>query len=104
MTLEEAKRKNDEVFYKWLLYGRPEAFSELNDSNRDLIRAYIEENPNAVGYKLFEGIVELKNNPLYNFCCDYIFDGSLAEKVTSTKAIDIDDMVNEKSSLCIVWS
>ena len=104
MTLEEAKRKNDEIFYKWLVYGRPEAFAELNDSNRDLIRAYLEENPNAVGYRLFEGIVELKNNPLHNFFCDYIFSRSLTEKVTSTKPIDIDDVLNEKNSLCIIWS
>ena len=104
MTLEEAKRKNDEIFYKWLVYGRPEAFSELNDSNRDLIRAYLEENPDAVGYRLFEGIVELKSNPLHNFFCDYIFSRSLTEKVTSTKPIDIDDVLNEKNSLCIIWS
>lgn len=104
MTLEEAKKKNYEAYHKWRMYGRPEAFTEMNDSNRDLIRAYIEENPNAVGYKLFEGIVELKNNPLYNFCCDYIFDGSLAEKVKNTKPINIGDVLNEKNSFCIVWS
>ena len=104
MTLEEAKRKNDEIFYKWLVHGRPEAFTEMNDSNRELIRAYLEENPNGVGYKLFEGIVEIKNNPLHNFCCDYIFDRSLAEKVKSIKPINLDEALNEKNSFCIVWS
>lgn len=104
MTVEAAKKKNDEIFYKWLVHGRPEAFSELNDSNRELILAYLEENPNAVGYRLFEGIVELKNNPLYNFCCDYIFDRSLTEKVKSIKPMNIDEVLNEKNSLCIVWS
>ena len=104
MTFEEAKKKNDEAYLKWLMLGRPEAFSELNDSNRDLILSYLEENPNAVGYRLFEGIVELKNKALYNFCCDYLFDRSLAEKVKTIKPINIGEVLNEKNSLCIIWS
>lgn len=106
MTLEEAKRKNDEIFYKWLVYGRPEAFTELNDSNRDLIRAYLEENPNAVGYRFSEGIVELRNNPLYNFCCDIILDRSLAEKIKTMKPTDFIGKVllNQKDTISIVWS
>lgn len=106
MSFKEAKEQNDKIYCKWATCGKPEAFDELNDSNRNLIRAYLEENPNAVGYKFNGGIVELKDNPLHNFCCDIIFDRSLVKELEKNKINPRNAMrvLNEKNSYCIVWS
>lgn len=106
MTFEEATRKNNAAYRKWHMYGHPEAFTEMNDSNRDLIRAYLEEHPNTVGYKFSEGIIELRNSPLYNFCCDIIIDRSLAENIkdmTPTEFIS-KVLLNQTDTISIVWS
>lgn len=104
ITFAAAKNENDTIYCKWLRLGRPEAFSELNDSNRRVIRAYMDEHPDAVGYKFYEGLIELKDNPLYNFCCDYIFDRRLAETVLKTDPLKITDVLTTSNSCCLAWS
>lgn len=75
-TFQEVKEENDSIYYKWSVYNMPEAFDELNDSNRRLIEAYRKEYPLAKGYKAHKGVVDLKESPLYNFCCDILFNAS----------------------------
>ena len=73
-NLQEAITHNNAAYAKWIAYGKPEAFTELNDSNRELIRAYLQDHPSARGYKYYYGVIDLQSNPLNNFCCDYVFD------------------------------
>lgn len=105
MTIKEAKEKNYEAYYNWTASGKPEAFEEMNDSNRDVIRAYLKEKPNTVGYKFYDSsIVDLKTDPLYNFCCDYLIDKELAEQIKNMKLTQAIAMLNEKNSYCLIWS
>lgn len=106
MTLKEAIQNNIGAYVNWNKNGRHEADNELNDSNRELIRAYQKEYPNAKGYKLNDGIVDL-DGELYNFCCDYIFDGSkkivdaLNKESEEYKKFDI---LEKFDAICLVWS
>lgn len=127
MTNNEAKQNNLIVFNNWRAYGRPEAYNELNNSNRELIKAYAEEFPEAMALKIniyteedkrsggIFKINEAKN--LYNFCCDYIFDGSAenyavvkeaAEKWRTHKKIDdlheLETALEAANGVCIIWS
>ena len=47
MTLSEAITRNNIAYAEWRAYGQHEADDILNDSNRELIRAYQQEYPNA---------------------------------------------------------
>ena len=78
MTYTEVREHNKAAFAAHWRNGRPEADDTLNESNRELIKAYAEEFPEAICLKLG---YELKffrpaEEPLYNFCCNYIFDGA----------------------------
>ena len=76
MKLTEAKSVNNLAYIRWIESGMHEAYDELNDSNRELIRAYVAEYPKAKGYKAWQGIIDININELYNFCIDVVFDGS----------------------------
>ena len=47
MTLSEAITRNHIAYAKWRAYGQHEADGILNDSNRELIRAYQQEYPKS---------------------------------------------------------
>lgn len=118
MTLKQVKEKSNQVYLQWLVAGMPEAYEEFNDSNREIIKAYISEFPDAIGYKFNEGFVEVKSDKtLYNFCCDYIFDGNFMnmsrvqkmheQYAKSGKVEDLQKLqtVLEKANgICLIWS
>lgn len=80
MTLKEAKAANVKIFREWRAWGVPEAYSKLNDSNRDVINAFIDKYPNAMCIKFGkENVSEYlftasEDKHHYNFCCDVIFN------------------------------
>lgn len=91
MTYTEARENNKTAWAAHWRNGRPEADDRLNDSNREFIKAYAEEFPEAICLKLG---YELKffrpaDDPLYNFCCNYIFDGA-AENTEEIKRLAAD--------------
>lgn len=106
MTLSEAITRNNIAYAKWRAYGQREADNILNDSNRELIRAYQQEYPNAKGYKCNEGIVELSDD-MYNFGIDILFIGTeeiiqkLNAEAEEYKKLDILDDYN---GIYLVWS
>ena len=95
MTFAEAKHNNLIIFNNWKACGQPEACEELNDSNRELIKAFAEEFPAAMGLKINvyteeerkrSGIFKITEaEHLYNFCCNYVFNGT-AENFEAVKA------------------
>lgn len=127
MTLNEAKQLNYFVFNNWMVCGQSEACNELNNSNRELIRAYAEEFPAAMGIlinpitdeeKRKGGIFKItETENLYNFCCNYVFDGSAenyavikeaAEKWRTHKKMsdlhELETALEAASGICIIWS
>lgn len=127
MTLAEARHNNLIIFNSWMAYGQPEAYNELNNSNHELIKAYAEEFPEAMALKIniyteedkrsggIFKINEAKN--LYNFCCNYIFNGTVENfetvKATAEKWRNggkIDDLnklcaaLKTADGVCIIWS
>lgn len=127
MTLAEAKHNNLMIFNDWNVGGCPEACDKLNDSNRELIKAYLQEYPAAMGLKINVYTEEEKRNSgifkiadaekLYNFCCEYVFNGTAenfqAVKVAAEKWRNggkIEDLNNLEKILqaadgvCMVWS
>lgn len=94
MTLAEAKHNNLIIFNNWRAYGQPEACDALNNSNRELIKAYTEDFPEAMAFKfniyteeekLTGGVFKImETENLYNFFCDYIFNG-IAENFAAVK-------------------
>ena len=127
MTLAEAKRNNLIIFNNWKACGQPEACEELNDSNRELIKAYAEEFPAAMGLKINtytedekkkSGIFKVTEaEHLYNFCCDFIFNGT-AENFEAVKAAaeewrksgkinalnKLEKLLKTIEAVCVVWS
>lgn len=91
MTYTEAKESNKAAYIAHIYAGSPEADDRLNDSNRTFIKAYAEEFPEAVCLKLNPELRFFKpaEDPLYNFCCNYIFDGS-AENAEEIKRLAAD--------------
>lgn len=127
MTLTEVKHNNLIIFNNWKACGSPEACDELNNSNRELIRAYAEEFPAAMGIlinpntdeeKRKGGIFKItETENLYNFCCNYIFNGTAenfeivkatAEKWRNGGKIDdlnkLDTALEAADGVCIIWS
>lgn len=106
MTLSEAITRNNIAYAKWKAYGQHEADGNLNDSNRELIRAYQQEYPNAKGYKTWNGIKEITET-ICNFAMDIIFDGTeqaIAEinaESDESKRLDIAEKYN---GICLVWT
>lgn len=105
-TLQEVIDKNNAIYAKWVINGRCEVDDELNSSNRELIRAYQQEYPNAKGYKCNEGITELSDD-MYNFGIDILFIGTeeiiqkLNAEAQEYKKLDILDDYN---GIYLVWS
>lgn len=81
LTLSKAITENNIAYPQWYPRRREayrEAYDALNDSNRELIKAYMTVFPDAKGYKYYSGVVDLHdlNGKFCNFCIDLIFDGS----------------------------
>ena len=106
MTLSKAIINNNIAYAKWRAYGQHEADNILNDSNRELIKAYQQKYPNAKGYKAWNGIKEITET-IYNFAMDIIFDGTeqaIAEinaEPNESKRLDIAEKYN---GICLVWT
>lgn len=127
MTLAEAKHNNLIIFNNWKACGQPEACEELNDSNRELIKAFAEEFPAAMGLKINvyteeerkrNGIFKVTEaEHLYNFCCNYVFNGT-AENFEAVKAAAekwrnggkisdlnrLETVLQAADAVCVVWS
>ena len=117
MNLKQAKENGNKAYCRWLAFGMPESYNELNDSNREIIKAYISEFPDAMGYKFHVGFVEIKDKEnLYNFCCDYIFDGIFGNMakvqemhqkyMKSGKLADLEELdkvLEEANGICLLW-
>ena len=127
MTLAEAKHNNLIIFNNWKACGQPEACEELNDSNRELIKAFAEEFPAAMGLKINvyteeerkrSGIFKITEaEHLYNFCCNYVFNGT-AENFEAVKAAAdkwrnggqirdlnrLEAVLQAADAVCMVWS
>lgn len=114
-TLQQAKEKRDKIHSDWWRLGCPRGYNALNDSNIEVIKAYMNENPNALGYN-YEEFVELKADGLCDYCCNYIFNGT-AENIEKIKAAemldefglnkDIDKLVDtlmEIGGISLIWS
>lgn len=123
MTLAEAKHNNLMVFNDWKYYGTPEAYKELNDSNRELMKAYAAEFPEAMGLKINaerenKGIFKIADvKVLYNFCCEWIFNGTAenlkavkeaAEEWRTSRKIEalnkLEKILQAADGVCMVWS
>lgn len=72
------------------------------------------ENPNAKGYQYYQGMVTLDAENLYNFCCDYVFDGT-PENIEKIKAAEeefkktgitenLTNVLDAADGICLVWS
>lgn len=107
MTLDEARKQAASMFCHWRMIGEPEACDFLNDSNRDLIRAYQNEYPNAKGYKVWEGIVDIPTDNIFNFSIDVVFDGSPEAIAAIKKEKDEDARINAAHAAngeYLIWS
>ena len=114
MSVKQLRKQNLETFAAWHLGGTHEADDDLNDGNLGTIKTYMAENPNAKGYKYHEGIIDLDTENLYNFCCDYIFDGT-PENIEKIKAAEgefkktripenLTNTLDAADGICLVWS
>lgn len=103
---KEAIKNNNKAYHTWMIYGRHEADNNLNNSNRELIKAYLLEHPNAKGYKFWQGVVNI-TEPIYNFSVDIIFDGTeealqgIEAETDECKKLDIAEKHN---GIVLVWS
>lgn len=113
--LQQAKEKRDKIYSDWRNLRYPRGYNVLNDSNTEVIKAYMNENSNALGYNYRE-FVELKADGLCDYCCSYIFNGT-AENIEKIKAAelldefglhkDIDKLVDtlmEIGGISLIWS
>ena len=83
-NLQEAITHNNAAYAKWIAYGKPEAFTELNDSNRELIRAYLQDHPSARGYKYYYGV-----------------GSRIVVSIDPKKA---ERIFTPQNSICLIWS
>lgn len=95
------------AFRAWSMLSFQEANDDLNNSNRDLIAAYLEAFPNAKAYKSWRGIIDPAQTELYNFCFDIIFDGN-AETVAAieseTDALKCLELAEAAHGQYLIWS
>lgn len=106
MTLSKAIINNNIAYAKWRAYGQHEADSILNDSNRELIKAYQQKYPNAKGYKAWNGIKEITET-IYNFAMDIIFDGTeqaIAEINAEPDELKRLGIAEKHNGICLVWT
>ena len=103
-NLADATRKHNAAYAKWRAFGCPEAFTELNDSNRELIKAYMAEHSKAKGYKLYHGEIDLHENSLYNFCCDFVFDSEMIKPDTKCAPFRVSEQFSSRNSIILIWS
>lgn len=103
---------------EWYKKGGPEADDELNDSNRAFIKKAEELFPDTACLSLTSGdVFKASESSLCNFCCDYIFDGSLVDteiitgliqkfrRTGSTSSLfEIEKLLMHANGCAIVWS
>lgn len=115
----EALKQHKQAWARHYLNGMHEANDDLNNSNRKLIKAYVEEFPAAVCLQIspLELFRPSEKEHLYNFCCNYIFDGSngnlekvqnaaeLFNKTTSIENLNNLERILKRSNChVLVWS
>ena len=106
-NLNKVIDNNLSAFRSWSALSFQEADDNLNNSNRELIAAYLEAYPNAKGYKSWSGIVDPPTCELYNFCMDIIFDGN-AETVAAIEsepdALKCLELAEAAHGQYLIWS
>lgn len=106
-TFEEVKAASDSVFMAWKNAGEREACDFLNNSNRDMILAYIKRYPAAKAYKMWSGIVDIDVENLHNFCFDVLFDG-LPESVKQIEQAEHEierlNAAEAANGIILIWS
>lgn len=106
-TFEEVKAATDSAFMAWKNAGQCEACDSLNNSNRDMILAYIKCYPSAKAYKLWSGIVDIDVENLHNFCFDVLFDGQPESVKQIEQAQDEIGRLNAAEAangIILIWS
>lgn len=111
---KDLKEQSNRAFLGWFLGGAHEADDDLNGANINIIQSYMAKDTNAIGYKWHEGIIELNEEDICNFCCDYIFSGTSEnfEKVKNAeleflKKGVIENLINvleNADGICLIWS
>lgn len=103
---EKARDKNIRIYLHWIANGAREADDELNSSNREFINAYKEKYPEAMGYKMYSGFVELSEN-ICNFGVDFIFrknEDIMEELRNESDNLKIISIFEKYNAPAIVWS
>ena len=121
VELSNAIHDNDVLFNHWYNIGKPEAYNQLNDHNRKLIKVYANDRPNGIGININENVLrplsEVRETEMTNFCFDYILDGNRADvnllidllnKWNELHKVDtlneIYTMLNQTDAICLIWS
>lgn len=119
MNFKEAQEAYNAAYVDHYRRGRPEADDELNEASRNMIKSYLEEYPEAVclNVNAEQQFFKPAENPLYNFSCDYIFNGAAGniekireaaeewKKSASIKALKRLDIELKKANYIIIsWS
>ena len=105
-NFEKIKLKFDTTYLKWYLSGAHEADDELNSANREFINAFKEEHPDALGYKMYNGFIELSEN-ICNFGVDFIFrknEEMMKEIKNENDIIKKLDIFEKYKAIAVVWS
>ncbi|EGC04474.1 hypothetical protein [Ruminococcus albus] len=105
-TFEEIKLKADQIYLRWLLNGAHEADDELNSANRELISVFKEKYPDALGYKMYNGFIELSENT-GNFGVDFIFrknEEMMKEVEKENDIIKKLDIFEKHKAIAVIWS
>lgn len=112
-------KANIEAVTNHIFNGCPEANDDLNTSNINLIKAYAKKHPEAICLKINDknGIFKPSERKLYNFCCNYIFNGAkidieiiknLVEQWQQTSELKylkaIEEELEKIEAICFIWS
>ena len=114
MTFKDIQNNDTLNYFNWCQSGCREASDELNDGNREIIRQYMELFPNAMGYKFYRGLIDLKQEKHYNFFCDWVFNGT-EESLIKVKHMErefektheptvLSDVLEQADGICLIWS
>ena len=58
----------------------------------------------AKGYKYNHGVIELHDNPLYNFCCDFVYDSAKVKPDVKSDPFSITGQLTSRNSIILIWS
>lgn len=119
--LSNAIRDNGVIFSHWIYCQKPEAYDQLNNSNRKLIMAYAKMYPNAFAINVSKNVMKplkaVAETEMVNFCFDYLINGLKANTILISellncwemkKDVKILDQLYEQfdcaDGVCLVWS